>query len=115
MPIQLIKAVKKTNGKIEQAKIIINIFCLLNDIKLSDAELTVLAYFAVYRQNEKVKELILNGKVLKTADSLRNTTSKLKKIGLLKKSSTNKEYTVSEKINFNVEPVIGFLIKVDNR
>ena len=112
---QLIKAIKKTNGKIEQAKTIISIFCLLSDIKLSDAELTVLAYFCVYKQNDKVKEFILKGNILKTQDSLRNTISKLKNIGLLKKSTTNKEYIVNERLSFNVEPVIGFLIKVDNK
>lgn len=111
---QIIKAIKKTQGKIEQAKAVVNIFCMLSDIKLSDAELTVIAYFVVYGENKKVKELILNSKILKSEDSLKNTISKLKRIGLLKKSTTNKEYHVHERLNFKLEPVIGFLIKIDN-
>lgn len=114
-PIQFIKIVKKTNGKIEQAKCIIGMFCLLSDIKLSDAELTVLAYFAVYKDNTKVKEFIIKGNILKTEDSLKNTISKLKRAGLLKKSTTNKEYSINDRLNFTPEPVIGFLIKVDNQ
>ena len=112
---QLLRANKSVNGKIEQAKLIINIYSILSDIKLSDTELTVMAYFAVYKENAKVKELTLKGNVLKTEDSLRNTISKLKRIGLLKKSDINKEYIVHERINFKVEPVIGFIIKIDNR
>lgn len=111
---QLLKIKKSVNGKVDQAKTVISIFCLLSDIKLSDAELTVLAYFCVYKDNDKAKELILKGDIFKTADSLRNTISKLKNIGLLKKSAT-KEYVVHERLSFNVEPVIGFLIKIDNK
>ena len=111
---QLIKVSKKTNGKIEQAKIVISIFCMLSDIKLSDSELTVIAYFAVYKANDKVRELVLKSNILKTEDSLKNTISKLKRNGLLKKSS-NKEYTISDKLMFNSEPIIGFLIKIDNK
>lgn len=111
---QLLKIRKTTVGKVDQAKCVISIFCLLSDIKLSDAELTVLAYFCVYKDNEVAKDLILKGDVFKTADSLRNTISKLKNIGLLKKGA-NKEYIVHERLNFNVEPVIGFVIKIDNK
>lgn len=111
---QLVKAVKKVNGRVEQAKIVINIFCMLSDIKLSDTELTVIAYYTVYVDNNKVKELILKSGILKSTDSLKNTISKLKRIGLLKKSPTNKEYIVHERLNFKLDPVIGFLIKIDN-
>jgi DNA replication protein DnaD len=111
---QLIKSIKKVYGKVDQAKVILQIFCLLSDIKLSESELTTLAYYAIYKSNEKVKELVLEGKILKSIDSLRNTISKLSNIGLLKKSPVNKEYTVTDKIKFDVEPTIGFLIKIDN-
>lgn len=110
---QLIKTQKKVYGKVEQAKIILQIFCLLADIKLSESELTTLAYYAIYKSNEKVKELVLGGKVLKSIDSLRNTISKLSSIGLLKKNP-NKEYSVTDKVKFDVEPTIGIMIKIDN-
>lgn len=111
---QLLKIKKSVNGKVDQAKVVISIFCLLSDIKLSDAELTVLAYFCVYRDNEIAKDLILKGTVFKTSDSLRNTISKLKNIGLIRKSA-NKDYVVHDRLNFNSEPAIGFLIKIDNK
>ena len=111
---QVIKAVKKTNGKIDQIKVIISLFCILSDIKLSDTELTVMAYFILYKKNDTVKDLILKSGILKTSDSLKNTISKLKRTGFLKKSPTNKEYIVYDKFNFSIEPVIGFIIKIDN-
>ena len=111
---QLVKIQKKTNGKIDQAKVILSIFCLLSGINLSDTELTVLAYFLVYKINQTTKELILKSQVLKSEDSLKNTISKLKKFGLLRKSSTSREYLLNESVSIPLEPVIGFLIKIDN-
>lgn len=111
---QLIKVEKKSEGKIEQAKIALSVFCLLSDIKLSDTELTVLSYFLVYKDNESTRQLILKSELLKTEESLSNTISKLKKFGLLKKNALTKEYTVNQKINFQPDLIIGMLIKIDN-
>jgi hypothetical protein len=111
---QLIKTEKKTFGKIEQAKVVLSIFCLLSDIKLSDTELTVLGYFLVYRDSPDTRDLIIKSQILKTQDSLSNSISKLKKFGLLKKDTITKTYSVNEKVNFQSEPVVAFLIKIDN-
>lgn len=112
---QLIKVNKKTTGKVHQAQTIIGIYCLLSDIKLSDSELTVLAYFSIYKDNAKVKDFIIKSGLLKSEDSLKNTISKLKRSGLLTKSPLNKEYIISERLAFTPEPLIGFIIKIDNR
>lgn len=110
---QLVKIKKKTNSKVEQAKVLIAMFCLLMNVKLSDTELTVLAYFMVYRINRKTKELILSSGILKTEDSLRNTMSKLKKFGMLVRDE-NKEYTLRKDLDFPPSPIMGILIKIDN-
>jgi hypothetical protein len=109
---QLVKVVKKTNSKIDQAKTMLAIFCLLSDIRLSQTELTVLAYFLVYKINDNTKDLIIKSEIL-NEDSLRNTMSKLSKFGLIKRSP-NKEYYVSEKISINPDTRIGMLIEIDN-
>lgn len=111
---QLVKIKKKTNSKVEQAKYLIALFCLLINIKLSDTELTVLAYFMVYKINRKTKDLILSSGILKTEDSLKNTMSKLKKFGMLVRDAESKEYTLRKDLNFQVDPVMGILIKIDN-
>lgn len=111
---QLVKIRKKTNSKVEQAKTMIAIFCLLTNIKLSDTELTVLAYFMVYKINRKTKDLILNAGILKSDDSLKNTLSKLKKFGMLVRNIDSKEYSLRKELDFTLTPAMGVLIKIDN-
>jgi hypothetical protein len=111
---QLVKIKKKTNSKVEQAKMLIAMFCLLMGVKLSDTELTVLSYFMVYKINRRTKDLILSAGILKSEDSLKNTMSKLKKFGLLVRSINSKEYSLRKELDFNLNPVMGFLIKIDN-
>lgn len=111
---KLVKIRKKTNSKVEQAKTIIAMFCLLMNIKLSDTELTVLAYFMVYKINRKTKDLILNAGILKSEDSLKNTMSKLKKFGMLIKAIDSKDYSLRQELNFTLDPTMGIIIKIDN-
>jgi hypothetical protein len=111
---QLVKIKKKTNSKVEQAKTMIAIFCLLMNINLSDTELTVLAYFMVYKINRKTKDLILNAGILKSDDSLKNTLSKLKKFGMLVRNIDSKEYSLRKELDFTLTPAMGVLIKIDN-
>jgi hypothetical protein len=111
---QLITLAKKTNTKIDQAKIIISIFCLLSDVRLSETDLTVMAYFTVYQINEETKKLIIDSKIL-NPDSLGNTISRLKKFGLIKKSNIGKDYHISDKLAVKMDSEIAMLIKIDNR
>jgi hypothetical protein len=112
---QLLKIKKKTQSKVEQAKTLILLFTTLMNIKLSDTELTVLAYFMVYRINRKTKDLILSSGILKTEDSLKNTLSKLKKFGMLVRHPESREYSLRKELDFLLNPVMGVLIKIDNQ
>lgn len=110
--VPLIKIEKKTHGKIEQAKVLISIFCQLSNIKLSDTENTILAYFIVYKISETTEDLIVKAR-LATVDSLKNVMTKLRKVSLIKK--VNKEDILHESLNLEMQPVMGVLIKVDNK
>lgn len=114
---QLIKINKKTNNKIEQAKTLVSVYCLLSSIKLSDTDLTVLSYFMVYKINQTTKDLILKSKILQSIDSLKNSMSKLTRVGLIKKAviNDNKEYLVNDSLNVNLDSVVALLIKIDNK
>lgn len=111
--IPLIKIEKKTTGKVEQAKVIISIFCQLYNIKLSKSELTILAYFMVYKISQTTEELILKAKIMANTASLHNAMSKLRKFGLIKK--LNKEDVLNESLNVSLEPLMGIIIKIDNQ
>ena len=113
MNVPLIKIDKKIQGKIEQAKLIISIFTKLMSVRLSDSESTVLAYFMVYGSSDNTKDLILKSKVLAGSDSLNNALSKLRKVGLLFKE--RKQDLLIPSLDIKIEPLMGILIKIDNR
>lgn len=110
--VPLIKIEKKVQGKIDQAKLLLSIFCKLYSIKMSDSELTVLAYFMVYKLSSQTEELILKSKVLANEDSLKNTMSKLRKVGLIIRK--DKRDYLNDALNIPIQPVIGLFIKLDN-
>lgn len=111
---QLLKFKKKTNSKVEQAKVLIGIFCLLTNTKLSDMEITVLAYFMVYRVTKKTKELILASGILSNENSLKTSLSKLKRKGMLLRDEDTKEYILRKELDFPLQSITGVVIKVDN-
>lgn len=111
---QLVKIIKKTNNRIDQARVILSIFTFLSDMKLSDVDLLVLAYYMVYGINRETEDLIVKSQILK-ADSLANTKSKLKNFGLIKKHPMNRSYALSEKLSVKLDAEIALLIKVDNK
>lgn len=113
MSVPLLKVSKKCTSKVDQAKTVLSVLCLLSNISLSDTELTTLAYFIVYGLTEKTKQLIISSKILKTEDSLRNAMTKFRKFGLLKKNE-RKEDLLAEQINFPLTDTTGILIRVDN-
>lgn len=113
MNVPLIKIEKKTNGKIELAKTIISIFCNLQNIHLSNAEATVLAYFMVYKITEQTKQLIIKSEVLSSVGSLNNAMSVLRREGLIKKN--NKQDILNPNLNIELQPLMGILIKLDNK
>ena len=113
MSVPLLKISKKSTSKIDQAKTILSVLCLLSTISLSDTELTTLAYFIVYGLNDKTKNLILTARILKTEDSLRNAMTKFRKFGLIRKNE-RKEDLLSDRINFPLTDTTGILIKIDN-
>lgn len=110
---QLVKIIKKTNNKIDQAKAILAIFTLLSDMKLSDSDLSILAYFMVYGINDETENLIIKSRI-QAAGSLANTMSRLKKFNLIKKLP-NKTYELNEKLQLKMDTEIGMLIKIDNK
>ena len=113
---ELLKINRKTNNKAEQLKLIISIFCVIMDIKLSETELTILSYFINYGINDKTKELIFKSDLLKNDNSYKNLLSKFKKLGFIKKDDIKREYYVNkEKFGNTTDEEIGILIKMDNR
>lgn len=113
---KLIKIDRKTNNKAEQLKLVISLYCVMSDIKLSETELTILSYFITYKINDTTKKLIFKSNLLKNDNSYKNLLSKFKKLGFIQKDEIKREYFVNEeKFGNATDDVIGILIKMDNR
>ena len=112
MSFPLIKLHKKTTGKIEQIKVVLKVYCLFNDIKMSDSELTVLAYCIVYGIKQETFDLIINSKIF-TENSLQNTLSKLRTNKFILRNEKNEDI-LSDNFKIPSESIIGILIKIEN-
>lgn len=113
--VSLLKINKKAENKLDQAKILVSIYCLVSGLKISETDATVLAYYMVYKDNKTAKDLILKSGLLGNIDSLSNTLTKLRNAGLIKKSLINKESMVTENLNITLDSVVGVIVKIDNR
>lgn len=111
---QLIKLIKKTKNKTDHVRFIVDLICLLNDIKLSDNEKTILSYFINYKISESTKTLIFKSGLLKAINSYKNLLTKFKRLKLIEKNETTREYYVNNSILNNIENTMGILLKIDN-
>jgi len=113
---KLLKITRKTNNKQEQLRLIISLYCIMSDIKLSETELTILSYFIVNKINDSTKKLIFKSGLISHEATYKNMLSKFKKLGFIIKDDIKREYFVNEeKFGNATDDVIGLLVKIDNR
>ena len=111
--VSLVKMTKKVLTKVELAKAIINITTVFNDIKLSDTETNVLAYFMVYGVNLNTKNLIIKSEICKNMNNLKTVMVKLKKLEFIYKDDLNGKVYVNKNLSFTLTPSVGFYLKID--
>lgn len=102
----------KTSSKLDMIKKIIQIYCLLSNIKLSETETVVICYFIIYGYSNETKQLIIDSKIVGGRDSLDNIISKLRKMGLIE--GRGDKAKLNPQIAYNVTSVMGLFIKLDN-
>lgn len=103
----------KTKSKIHQVKAALGIHCIIHEIRLSETELTIMAYFIVYGFSDETKKLILDSKILNSQSSLDNTLSKLRKMKLIEKVGFKSG--INPTVNIGTDSVMGIIVKLDNR
>jgi len=111
----LVKMVKQVSTKIELAKTIVNISMCFNNIKLSDTEVSVLAYFMVYGINTQSKNLIVKSEICKNLANIKTIMVKLKKLELIYKDDLNGKVYVDKNLSFELTPTVAFYLKIDNK
>lgn len=112
---KVIKIDKKANNKTDKLELVISILCLLNGVHLSKTDISALAYYVVYKVNEKTDKLLLSSGIIKNVDSLRNVKVRLFKLGFLKKDKElYKTYEVNLSKDFKEDDEIKMIINIDN-
>lgn len=113
--VSIVKMVRSVSSKIELAKAIINISICFNNIKLSDTEVTVLAYFMVYGINQQSKNLIVKSSICKSLANIKTIMVKLKKLELIYKDDLNGKVYITKSLNFELTPSVALYLKIDNK
>ena len=88
---------------------------MFNNIKLSDTEITVLAYFIVYGVNQQSKNLIVSSMICKNLANIKTIMVKLKKLNLIYKDDLNGKVYVAKVLNFELNSSIGIYLKISNQ
>lgn len=109
---QVLRLKKKTSSRIEVAHLILTTYCTFSNIKIGKTELEVLSYFAVYGTKKSTKNMIIKSGIL-TLNSLENTMTRLRKLGLLRKGEYG-EFLMKEDLQFTVDGKMGLIIKIEN-
>lgn len=110
--VSLVKMEKAVATKVELAKHILRISLCFNNIKLSDTETTVMAYFMVYGVNQQSKNLLIKSAVCKNLQNIKTIMVKLKKLGLIYKDDFNGKVYIAEALAFELTPTIAMYLKV---
>lgn len=111
----LIKMVKTVDTKIDLAKAIIQITICFNDVKLSDTEITILAYFMVYKITQDTKKLIISSGICKNTNTVKTIMSKLKSLNLVYKDDLNGKVYISPALNIPLTTTTGIYLKILNK
>lgn len=115
---QLLKLTRKTSSKSEMAQAVLKVYTQVKGVKLSKSQEQVMSYLMVYGISKDTKDLIIKSGILKSVDSVANALTQLKKKGLLTREYDSHDimvYKVIKELNITLDPVMGILIKYDNR
>ena len=116
---KVFKLDKKANGKVNKLELIISVLCTFNNIHLSETDIRVLAYYIVYKINEKTDRLLITSEVVKNIGTLRNIKTRLFKLGFLKKDKDlYKSYELNlskDFLDFNDDDEVKMIINIDDK
>lgn len=111
--VSLVKMVKAVTSKVELAKSIIQLTTCFNNVRLSEAEVGILAYFMVYGISTATKNLIVKSGICKNLGNIKTIMVKLKKLELIYKDDLNGKVYVNKNLSFELTPTIGIYLKID--
>lgn len=97
-------------------EILISVMCLLNAIHLSKTETQVMAHYLAFGLKASTDDLLIKSKIVSDISGLRNTKTRLKKLGFLKRTKElYKSYELNLSSDFKPGDTVTLLIKLDNQ
>lgn len=111
----ILKMQKAISSKIELAKDIIELTTCFNKIKLSNTQVSVLAYFMLYGINTQSKNLIVNSLICKNLANIKTIMVKLKKLNLIYKDELNSKVYITKALNVELTSTVALYFKLENR
>jgi hypothetical protein len=85
----------------------------VNNIPLSKGEMEALSYFYVHGINEETENIILEKKIFKNIQSLKNLKSKFIRLNIIDRKK--RTYFINNFMNIGVADKIGVSIKAANK
>jgi hypothetical protein len=110
----VVKMQKKVTSKVELAKAIIALASCFSDKKLSQTQISVLAYFMVYGINVQSKNLIVKSGICKNIANIKTVMVLLKKLDLIYKDDLNGKVYVSKSLQIDLTDTVALYFKIDN-
>lgn len=110
---KVLRLKRATESKVELATLLYGTYCLLSKIPANTTDLTVLAYLSVYGFKRSTKDLIIKSQILRSYNSLENTITRLRKMGLVIKD--NEGFTrIAKGLDGIIENRMGLIIDLFN-
>jgi len=97
----------------ELVTLVLTMYCLLSGIKINKTELQVLSYLVVYGIRKSTKDMIIRSQILTSHNSLENTITRLRKMGLVVRDREGAPI-VKPDIAFQVENRMGVIVQLEN-
>ena len=106
--------VQKLENKVDMAKFVIEILCLIKGISLSKNEKIALSYFMTEGYSTVIKEQLINTKLTKNKNSLANILTSLRKHGIIvKEKSFPFRESLAPAFKFELPEILKIIVTLD--
>lgn len=111
MPQKVVTINYPTRNNVEKLKTIIKIYAVLKKSKISELQITIMAYLLIYGINEKTRELVINElKLCSTLNSYKKAMTVLRKERMLVRDIDNTRYEIPPDIKVDPKEDMKMLI-----
>jgi hypothetical protein len=102
-----------TKNKIDQIKTVIKLYAVLKRSRVSDLQITLLAYLILYGISDKTREFIISElRLCSTLNSYKKAMTVLKREGMLTRDEYNTHYMVSPDVKLDIKNNVVMVIRI---